>query len=202
MSLGMGKDKFIIVLLCGILGLSSMSFTQENELRVGDVVFQDSHSSQSDAIKLATESKYSHCGIVFQKDRQWYVLEAVQPVRVKSLAAWKKQGVSFQRRSFKDQAKLTPEVVKKMVAYGTSQVGKNYDWKFDWSDGEMYCSELVWKIYKNGAGVELCAPRPLKDYKLGSPVVRDQLKKRYGATLPLQEPMVSPEDLFRSGLLE
>ena len=32
---------------------------------------------------------------------------------------------------------------------------KDYDLYFEWSDDKIYCSELVWKIYKNGADIEL-----------------------------------------------
>jgi hypothetical protein len=46
----------------------------------GDLIFQISRSSQSKAIQLATHSKYSHCGIIYQKGKEYFVFEAVQPV--------------------------------------------------------------------------------------------------------------------------
>lgn len=70
-----------------------------------------------------------------------------------------------------------------------------------WSDQQIYCSELVWKIYQRGAGVELCALRPLDDFDLSAPVVRQVMQQRYGDKVPLKEPMVSPGDLFDSPLL-
>ena len=67
------------------VGLSS-SFN--NELKDGDLIFQTSRSSQSKAIQLATNSQYSHCGIVFKEGNSFYVFEAVQPVKRTPLAEW------------------------------------------------------------------------------------------------------------------
>ena len=33
--------------------------------------------------------------------------------------------------------------------------GKNYDLTFEWSDDKIYCSELIWKIYKRSTGIEI-----------------------------------------------
>ena len=42
----------------------------------GDVIFHVSESSQSAAIKLGTWSRYSHCGLIIEKNEKLYVLEA------------------------------------------------------------------------------------------------------------------------------
>jgi hypothetical protein len=80
---------FIVLLLAGF-GLAFV-YHQEQEStdwQNGDIVFQDSESTQSLAIKLATNSKYSHCGIVMNLNDEWMVLEAVQPVRVVPVKEW------------------------------------------------------------------------------------------------------------------
>ena len=38
---------------------------------------------------------------------------------------------------------------------GRQLEGKHYDFWFEWSDERIYCSELVWKIYRRGLGIEL-----------------------------------------------
>ncbi|MBL4670033.1 MAG: hypothetical protein JKY30_12325 [Flavobacteriales bacterium] len=38
----------------------------ENNIQNGDIIFQISKSSQSKAIQLATNSKYSHMGIIYK----------------------------------------------------------------------------------------------------------------------------------------
>jgi hypothetical protein len=79
--------------------------------------------------------------------------------------------------------------------------GKRYDRYFEWSDDRMYCSELVWKIYKNALGIEIGELKQLKDFDLSSPEVKKIVKKRYGNEIPLNETVISPESMFNSRLL-
>ena len=43
------------------------SFKELNLLKNGDIIFQNSLSSQSRAVEMATHSKYTHCGIIYIK---------------------------------------------------------------------------------------------------------------------------------------
>jgi hypothetical protein len=87
-----------------------------------------------------------------------------------------------------------------MKAYLKSQLDKHYDLGFNWSDKEMYCSELAYKAYK-AIGIELCSPKALRDFNLESPQVRKIMLQRYGTQIPYDEPMVSPGQLSNSKLL-
>ena len=60
----------------------------EDRLRDGDIIFHESRSSQSRAIQLATKSRYSHMGILYRERNQWFVYEAVQPVKSTPLHDW------------------------------------------------------------------------------------------------------------------
>lgn len=66
----------------------------------------------------------------------------------------------------------------------------------------MYCSELIWKIYAQGANIELCTPSHFSDYPITAPAVQKLIKKRYGNSFNPDEPVVSPYALFKSELLE
>ncbi len=61
---------------------------------------------------------------------------------------------------------------------------------------------MVWKIYKNAAGIELSKLRELKDFNLENPQVQIILKERYGNNIPLEEKVVAPSDLADSNLLK
>jgi uncharacterized protein YycO len=196
---------FIVLLLAGF-GLAFV-YHQEQEStdwQNGDIVFQDSESTQSLAIKLATNSKYSHCGIVMNLNDEWMVLEAIQPVKVTPIDKWIAGGTEGQyvRKRLKNGKQLSVAVANKMWKIGESYIGKNYDIFFDWSDDRLYCSELVYKIYQRGAGIELGTMKKLKEYNLNSKEVQEQLKLRYGADIPLNHKMISPQDIFESDLLE
>lgn len=172
------------------------------ELKTGDVVFQSTKGEQAEAIRQATGSRFTHCGVVFEQGGEWKVLEAVQPVKVTLLAEFQKRSLpgTFQVRRLKQP--LAPELIAQARAWGEKQVGLNYDHHFRWDDETLYCSELVWKIYKK-AGIELCATRHFKDYALESEEVQAVIKKRYGSVdkMPQDEPVVSPGDLANSPLL-
>ncbi len=58
------------------IALISCSCSQQ-PLQDGDIVFQASFSQQSKAVEIATNSPYSHCGIVFYENGKAYVYEAV-----------------------------------------------------------------------------------------------------------------------------
>ena len=89
-----------------------------------------------------------------------------------------------------------------MKKYGHSFLNKDYDLYFEWSDSKIYCSELVWKIYKNAANIELCKLEKLKDFNLSNPKVKAILHKRYGNKIPLNEDVIAPSQLANSDKLE
>jgi hypothetical protein len=143
--------------------------TNKNELRNGDLIFQVSLSGQSKAIQLATKSKYSHCGIIYKEGGDFYVFEAVQPVKLSPLVKWIARGEEGKyviKRLRNADGVLTPEVIAKMKEVGENFKGKNYDLTFEWSDEKMYCSELIWKIYQRATGLEIGKLQKLEDFDL------------------------------------
>lgn len=174
------------------------------ELKNGDLIFQTSLSSQSKAVQLATKSKYSHCGIVYQEGSKFYVFEAVQPVKRTPLQQWiaRGQGGKYVVKRLKnaDQV-LTPTVLKKMKQIGDQFKGKNYDLTFEWSDHKIYCSELIWKVYQRATGLEIGKLEKLSSFDLSSDAVKKKMKERYGDKVPLEEPVISPAAVFESDLL-
>ncbi|MBP4138644.1 YiiX family permuted papain-like enzyme [Flavobacterium geliluteum] len=179
--------------------------TIESKLKDGDIIFQTSQSPQCEAVRIATNSKFSHCGIIYAIDGKWFVFEAVQPVKLTPFNEWIQHGKDnnyvIKRLKNADQL-LTPVVVQKMQNYSQQLDGKEYDAFFEWTDQRIYCSELVWKIYKNGAGITLCPLHALKEFNLNDQRVQEILKQRYGNHIPLKEKVVAPSNLFESELLE
>jgi uncharacterized protein YycO len=170
----------------------------------GDIIFQTSESKQCEAVRIATNSKYSHCGIIYNIDGKWFVYEAVQPVKITPFEDWIKHGKDqkYVIKRLKNAATvLTPETLEKMKNYGSQFNGKQYDAYFEWTNDRIYCSELVWKIYKGGAGIELCKLQQLKDFNLTDERVQKILKERYGNDIPLEEKVVSPSNLSDSNIL-
>lgn len=177
----------------------------ETPLRSGDVIFQTSMSPQCHAVRLATRSQFSHCGMIWKVDGKDYVLEAVQPVKITPLAEWISYGDKQQyvvRRLRNADSILTPNVLVKMEAEGKKMLGKSYDGYFEWSDDRIYCSELVWKIYKRAAGIEVGKLQQIRDFDLSSPAVKEIIRERYGDHIPMNETVISPQSLYECSLFE
>jgi hypothetical protein len=176
----------------------------KNEIKNGDLIFQTSLSGQSNAIQLATNSKYSHCGIVFSDNGQFYVFEAIQPVKTTPLDKWiarGKDGHFVIKRLKNANQVLTSETLQKMKQEGEKFKGKNYDLTFEWSDEKIYCSELVWKIYQRATGIAIGKLQKLSDFDLTNEIVKKKMKERYGNKIPTEEIVISPSAIFDSELL-
>ncbi len=174
-------------------------------VREGDILFHTSTSSQSALIRLLTNSPWTHCGIVLRHKGQLQVLEAVQPVKFTPVAVWTARGAGGRyalKRLKNADAVLTPAVLERMRRMGESMLGRGYDRQFRWSDEKLYCSELVWKLYRRAAGIELCQPRHFRDFNLSRPALAQEAARRYGENMPPpEEAVVTPADLFAGPLL-
>jgi hypothetical protein len=174
-----------------------------NQIQTGDIIFQTSLSEQSEAIQLATKSKYSHCGIIYKKGDAYQVFEAVQPVKYTPLDEWINRGKNGEyviKRLINADSILTPDNLNKMKQVEKAFKGKPYDMTFEWTDDKIYCSELIWKIYKRGAGIEICKLERLRDFDLTNKKFKIKMTERYKDKIPLDALVVSPKSLFESTL--
>jgi uncharacterized protein YycO len=180
------------------------NLTDDDEIKNGDLIFQTSLSGQSNAIQLATKSKYSHCGLIFKDGNEFYVFEAVQPVKRTPLDKWIARGKDgkyvIKRLKNADQV-LNSATLTKMKQVGDQFNGKNYDLTFEWSDDKIYCSELIWKIYQRATGIEIGKLEKLSDFDLTNEAVKQKMKERYGDKIPTNEIVISPVAIFDSELL-
>ncbi|MDR1517773.1 MAG: YiiX family permuted papain-like enzyme [Dysgonamonadaceae bacterium] len=177
----------------------------KNEIKNGDLIFQTSLSGQSKAIQLATNSKYSHCGIIYSDNGRYYVFEAVQSVKTTPLNKWIARGKGGRyviKRLKNAEQVLTTETLQKMKQEGEKFLGKNYDLTFEWTDDKIYCSELIWKIYKRATGLEIGKLEKLGNFNLTNEAVKQKMKERYGDKIPMDEIVISPKAVFDSNLLE
>lgn len=188
-----------IILLLLALPFSSMiteTFTAQTgavkNVKEGDVIFQTSQSEQSPLIQIGTRSMITHCGIVVMKGGKPYVLETQRTIVLTpfdKFIARGKDGKYWLKRSKKDNIK---------IKYN-SYLGKPYDLAFKFDNGKFYCSELIYDIYKNQLGIELCKPKKVGDYLiLGTdelPKIEKVMKKR-GITK--EQYAVAPVDIFNS----
>ena len=146
-------------------------------LKEGDIIFQTSQSRQSKFVALATMSPKTHCGIIINKNDQLYVLEASNTVRLTPLKQFIDKGLFNSYSVYR----YTNKPVN--ISYN-NYLGLAYDSQFSWTNKNYYCSELVWKIYKDQLGIELCKPKPLVYYTT------------FGLEKVIKKRNINPRDLF------
>ena len=192
-----------IILLLLALPFSSMvteTLTAQTEpikeVKEGDVIFQTSLSQQSPLIQMATRSKISHCGIIVIKDGKPYVLETLKTLVITPLdkfIARGENGKYWVKRSNKENVKINYE----------SYLGIPYDLAFKFDNDKFYCSELIYDIYKNQLGIELCKPKKVSDYLIlglsNLPQLEKVMEKR---EITKEQYVVAPVDIFESDYLE
>ncbi|MBO4805415.1 MAG: hypothetical protein J5554_05185 [Paludibacteraceae bacterium] len=164
----MKKKLFILFLLLSVSAFAYWAY-QQRGYKEGDILFQVSKSHQSPLIQKATGSKWSHCGVVVEKNKKMYVLEASKVVKLTPLQEWIKRGKDGKVK--KMRVKREPVKIKYK-----KYLGKPYDLAFKFDNGKWYCSELIYDIYKTQLGIELCQPRKIREYHIDG--MEDVLKKR------------------------
>jgi hypothetical protein len=189
---------------CGQARAEPMSLAAvKSALADGDVIFQESESRQSAAIKAATRSRYSHVGLVFGvAEGKPYVLEAVQPVRTTPLEAWIRRGAGAHFVLMRARERPAKHEAAELRREAERFLGRAYDLTFDWSDERIYCSELVWKVYERAWGVRLGEPEPWRALNLDDAKVRALAKKRLGKLPDPEAPVVTPVRILEAPQLE
>ena len=169
----------------------------------GDIVFQYSGSAQCAAIAQATHSPYTHCGIIFIEDGSPFVWEAVGPVKKTPYGEWVAHGVNGFAvvRRLKDTSVLSGANISAMRAEGETEMGKPYDIFFNMDDERIYCSELVWKIYQQGAQIAVGKVERFGDMDFTGPDAKRILKDRFGDAFPADQQVITPASMFTSPLL-
>ncbi len=191
----------LLSLLACDVSLPSPEATPD-EVRSGDIIFQVSSSSQAPAVALASNSAITHVGIISVEGDKVTVIEAVEPVREIPIESFIDHNNLWGIYRLKEEPS-NPSWSKKVIRSARAMKGKHYDSLFQWGDNRIYCSELVWKAYSRGAGIELSEPQRVGDLNLSLPPVQELIKKRMGGKkLNLEEKIVTPGALYESDLLE
>ena len=165
-------------------------------VKEGDVIFRASPSLISYLFKFGTHSNMTHCGIIVIENGKPYVLETLKTLKLtpfEKFITLGKDGKYWVKRSDKENIKIDYK----------DYLGRPYDEDFKFDNGKFYCSELIYDIYLNQLGIELCKPKTVGDYFiLGTrhiPIVKNILNKK-GFTL--EQEVVVPGDIFKSEKLK
>ena len=160
----------------------------------GDIIFIQSQTQQAAALREATESVWTHVGLLIKKSSNWYVAEAIGPLKETPLADFiaRSKNKSYRIYRFKhfDAATMTSALKATLPKYN-----KPYDIYFEWSQERIYCSELTYHVMKDVTGFELGRLQKMKEMRLDGPYVQaliDKCLTDIGKELNLEEDIVTP----------
>lgn len=166
----------------------------------GDVLFQSLPRQEIvNAIEGATGSPWSHCGIVARENGGWVVYEAIEDVHKTPLDEFYRRGREGRFAAFRLKEKhraQVPAVLEKARAY----LGRPYDVRYRWDDEAIYCSELIFKAYRDATGESLG-----KRVKLGELKWRPYqqiIERLEGGPVPVDREMITPRDLAKAEQFE
>ena len=171
------------------------------EPREGDMIFQSlPHGPVVWAIEGVTKSPYSHCGIVGQRDDQWFVYEAYRGVSATPLKEflWRGRGGGFAvYRLREDHRGHIPETLRCCEKY----LGRPYDIRYRLDDEKIYCSELIYKAFRDATdGQQLGDLVKFGDMNWGPYEVL--IRQIEGGEVPVDREMITPRDLAKARQLE
>ncbi|MEO5914807.1 MAG: YiiX/YebB-like N1pC/P60 family cysteine hydrolase [Luteolibacter sp.] len=189
-----------LLLTAGILHVSAEAIGVDSlsgMLRDGDLIFQESQSRQSGAIRAATGSKWTHMAIVVSDGSKTRILEAggkgVAYISLTNFVTASNDRHIAVKRLKNAAAVLTAEKRQAVHDALMSDLGKSYDTLFEWSDKKIYCSELVWKAYNKACGVSIGEVQTVRDLSYQKPEVEKLIEERFN---------LSSQKISRSGLLD
>ncbi|MBM4074579.1 MAG: hypothetical protein FJ267_02895 [Planctomycetes bacterium] len=166
----------------------------------GDILFQSLPRSQLvNAIEGVSESPYSHCGIATKQNGKWVVYEAFRNVEVTPLKEFVFRGRNhgFAVYRFKsDYQKFIPATIENAKNY----LGRPYDVRYRMDDDRIYCSELIYKAYRESSGQQLGKLVRLGD--LNWHPFDETIRYFEGGPVPLDREMITPKDMAEANQLE
>ena len=184
---------FILLFVVVVAGCAKVP--KDYEIQKGDILFQSLPKNPLViAIEGATNSPYSHCGIVVERAGEWYVLEAIGPVKETPLADWIDQGRGNKFWAYRMDESLQPQIPD-ILFNARKEAGKGYDILYRFDNDEIYCSELIYNAVKEATDTELGVIEKLGDLNWKP---YEQTIINIQGYVPLDREMITPVALSRA----
>ena len=174
-----------------------MSSAISRELKAGDIILQPLKCRTCSLIEQQEGSRFSHIGIVIEKNNELLVAEAYGKVRLVSLNEFLSKTHPLKKSvviELKSQKINKEDLLRSVLQF----VGSPYDRAFRWNnyiDGveAIYCSELVFKTLKPLVKFQDLAPKRMSFDE--NPELWDRY---FRGNTPRGELGISPEDFNKS----
>ncbi|PTY01351.1 peptidase [Verrucomicrobia bacterium LW23] len=191
-----------ICIIVAVAALVAVPWLRENyfggyEPSEGDIVF---HSMPLNPLTVAiegvTQSRISHCGVVLREGGRWMVIEAMGPGVIKvPLWMWIWRGRERHLLVMRLDPLWSPRIPQ-FVSALQRHLGKPYDLRYRMDDEAIYCSELVYKGFREVTGEGLGRLERLGD--LNWKPHEDFIARVENGPVPVDREMITPVSLSRA----
>lgn len=188
----------VVVLALCLVGWSVWdvaSTLNKYQPQVGDVVLQSITPGGRllRTIRGVTESPWCHCGVVDRKDGQWVVCEAVgSGVCYTPLTEFLLRGDEIRFAVYRLKGQFQHHAAA-FVACLQPYLGRPYDIQYELDDEKIYCSELVYKAYRDATGDTLGVVQRFGD--LNWQPYEDDILHYHPGAVPVERQIVTPASL-------
>lgn len=177
-----------------------LAFSGESKAATGDLIFIKAQTSQTKALQDATGSDWTHVGVVVG-DKVAESVDGVKLTPIKKFISKSKNGQHQIYRSAKYHSSMDEDLAGLVLQLKSVP----YDIYFEWSDEKLYCSEFVYKVFKELTGEGVGELQQMKDMNLKAPSVQALIKKRYqdtGRVFDPNEIIITPVSQMRDPALK
>ncbi len=165
-------------------------------LNEGDLIFLDIDSVIFEQVAKATQTWTSHVGVAIYKESQWHVAESTLPLSkitplCKYLSKTQDERVEV-RRLVQPMSEQQMLLLKDELS---QHMGIFYDTGFNFESSKMFCSKLVYVVFKSALDLEVGSIKPLKVLLKENPDGNTTFWKWwYFGNIPWERKTVTPKD--------
>lgn len=154
-----------------------LEIREKPELQDGDIIMQTSKNIDSFSTSFATQSLYTHVGVIDKRGDKILVLDSTGKVGRRPLDEWIAGGVNERYAVYRDK-RMNAATAKAFLKAARPYMGAGYDVFYLFGNEEFYCSELPYVMYRS-IGMNVGHVQTVGELWLLNPFTYDLIKKRW-----------------------
>lgn len=126
-------------------------------IRPGDIIFIRVANFLYRRVSIATDCWTTHVGVIHShQNGEWQVAESTFPfAKLGPLSAFIKRSENSQFAIRRLPRTLSDEEVGRIRVAAERRMGRWYDARFDFDQGGLYCSKLVYEVFQEALGIPI-----------------------------------------------
>lgn len=176
----------------------------ESKVREGDIAFINVDNWLYRQVAAATKGWTTHVGIVLREDNKWIVAESTIPFSKKTPFC------KFIRKTDHDQYSirrlghidLAMKEVAQIKADVNANLGRVYDFYFNYDAPRLFCSKFVYDLIKQSTGIEVGKVQTLGEIRDSNPQGDTTFWEYWFlGNVPWEQRTITPQNMYEDAKL-